>query len=170
MVRHEYPKLFADDPVKLRLAEHLANITWELTEFLVEGLGISDLKASLPEPRTFAFHDACHGLRVLGLGQESRTLISHIENATVEEMPGCDVCCGFGGLFSVKMADISGVMLTKKMAQIKECPAQVLTGDSSCLLHMNGGLERQHAPQRVNHIADILAEAIRGGSRENTVK
>jgi L-lactate dehydrogenase complex protein LldE len=68
------------------------------------------------------------------------------------------------------MADISGVMLAKKMAQIKSCPAQVLTGDISCLLHMNGGLERQNAPQRVSHIADILAEAIRGGSRENTVK
>lgn len=160
MVRHEYPKLFTDSPAKLRQAQQLANITWELTEFLVDGLGLADLKASLPQPQTFAFHDACHGLRVLGLGQAGRTLIRHIKNATVETLPDSDVCCGFGGLFSLKMADISGAMLAKKVDQIKACPAQVLTGDAGCLAQMNGGLAQQQSTRRVSHIADILAEAI----------
>lgn len=163
MVRHEYPKLFTDDPVHLALAEHIAARTWEFTEYIVEGLGVTDLQARLPEPRTFAFHDACHGLRVLGLGKEARILVNGIENAAIAEMEGCDQCCGFGGLFAVKMAEISGAMLAKKMNQIRTCPAQVLTGDLSCMLHMNGGLEQNHAPQRVHHIAGVLAEAVKTG-------
>ena len=160
MVRHEYPRLFAGDPVQLAEAERLAGITWEFTEFLVEGLGITDLHGRLPEPQTFAFHDACHGLRLLGLGAAGRQLISHIKNATVAEMKGHDTCCGFGGLFSVKMADVSGAMLARKMNQIQACPAQILTGDVSCLTHMNGGLAKKEASQKVQHIADILASAI----------
>ena len=161
MVRHEYPKLFANDPTRLALAEQIAARTWEFTEYLVDGLGITDLQARLPQPRTFAFHDACHGLRVLGLGKEARMLVNGIENATVTEMEGCDQCCGFGGLFAVKMAEISGAMLAKKMNQIRTCPADVLTGDLSCMLHINGGLEHTHTPQRVQHIAEVLAEAVK---------
>lgn len=160
MVRHEYPKLFANDPARLALAEQIAARTWEFTEYLVDGLGIADLKARLSEPRAFAFHDACHGLRVLGLKKEARLLVESIENATLTEMEGCDHCCGFGGLFAVKMAEVSGAMLAKKMLHIRNCPAQVVTGDLSCMLHMNGGLERTHAPQRVQHIAEVLAEII----------
>lgn len=161
MVRHEYPRLFADDPALQREAERLASITWEITEFLVEGLGIVDINGRLPTPTTVAFHDACHGLRLLELGQAARTLVGNLENATVSEMAGCDVCCGFGGLFSVKMADISGVMLHKKMTAVEQSQAQVVTGDASCLTHINGGLAKQGSPQRVRHVADVLAEAIR---------
>ncbi len=164
MVRHEYPRLFADDPTKLAIAEKLAARTWEFTEFIVDGLGITDFHARLPQPSTFAFHDACHGLRVLGLGEEGRTLLENLDNAAVIEMQGCDTCCGFGGLFAVKMADISGAMLEKKMGQIRTCPAQVLTGDFSCILHINGGLEQTGSRQRVRHVAEILAEAVRHGS------
>ncbi|MCA9995595.1 MAG: (Fe-S)-binding protein [Anaerolineales bacterium] len=161
MVRHEYPKLFADEPALQQEAERLASITWEITEFLVDGLGIEDINGRLPTPTTVAFHDACHGLRLLGLGQAARTLVGNLENATVSEMVGCDVCCGFGGLFSVKMADISGVMLHKKMTAVEQSQAQVVTGDASCLTHINGGLAKQGSPQRVRHVADVLAEAIR---------
>lgn len=164
MVRHEYPSLFADDPANLPAAQRMASITWEFSEFLVEGLGITDLNARLPEPESFAFHDACHGLRLLGLGAAGRTLVSNIENATVEELPECDVCCGFGGLFSVKMADVSGSMLQRKMDNINGCASQVLTGDVSCMTHMNGGLSRQKSPKQVRHVADILAEGIRNGA------
>lgn len=163
MVRHEYPKLFANDPTRLALAEQIAARTWEFTEYLVDGLGITDLQARLPQPRTFAFHDACHGLRVLDLKTEARTLVSGIFNATVTELDGCDQCCGFGGLFSVKMADVSGAMLAKKMTAIRACPAEVLTGDLSCMLHINGGLDRAHAPQRVQHVAEVLAAAVKRG-------
>jgi L-lactate dehydrogenase complex protein LldE len=160
MVRHEYPGLFADDPVQHKTAERLAAITWEFTEFLVDGLGISDLHARLPEPATFAFHDSCHGLRLMGLGKAGRLLVGQIENARVIELEDHDVCCGFGGLFAVKMADISGAMLAKKTAYISDSPAQVLGIDVSCQTHINGGLEKMQAPQRMRHVAEVLAEAI----------
>lgn len=170
MVRHEYPELFADDPALHEQAQRLASITWEFTEYIVKGLGITDLAAAsgreslrLPRPQSFAFHDACHGLRLLGLGASARTLVANIENATVYELEDADVCCGFGGLFSIKMADVSGAMLQKKIVAIERCPADViLTGDVSCLTHMNGGLQKRGSPKRVRHVADVLAEALEG--------
>jgi L-lactate dehydrogenase complex protein LldE len=162
MVRHEYPALFAHEPDLLPAAQRMAAITWEFTEFLVDGLGVSDLNARLPEPQKFAFHDACHGLRLLGLGQAGRALVQNIENAQLEELVGCDACCGFGGLFSVKMADVSGAMLERKMENINNCPAQaILTGDVSCMTHMNGGLSHQGSEKRVQHIADVLAQCLK---------
>lgn len=163
MVRHEYPSLFEDDPHWLPQAERLASITWEFTEFLVDGLGVSDLKLSLPEKQSFAFHDACHGLRILGLGSAGRTLMSHVENAELYELTDCDVCCGFGGLFSVKMPEVSNAMLENKVKHIDACPAQtILTGDASCLTQMNGGLSRKGSNKRVCHVADVLAEGLKG--------
>jgi L-lactate dehydrogenase complex protein LldE len=163
MIRHEYPALFAGDPKWQPLAEHAASITWELTEFIVDGLGIEDLKLKLPEPTTFAIHDSCHGLRMLGLGDAARKLVSGIENAAVHDLHDHDQCCGFGGLFAVKMADVSGAMLQKKIDNINACEAEtILCGDVSCLSHMNGGLERQESSKRVRHIADVLAEGLRG--------
>ncbi|RPJ02857.1 MAG: (Fe-S)-binding protein [Chloroflexi bacterium] len=161
MIRHEFPVLFADDPARRVLSEYTASITWEFTEYLVDGLGVRDLGLKLPAPRTFAFHDSCHGLRYLGLSQQARDLLGHMENATITELVDHDECCGFGGLFSVKMADISGAMLEKKVAQINACPADtIVVGDVSCLTHMNGGLSRQKSAKRVVHIADVLAEGL----------
>lgn len=167
MVRHEYPALFAHEPAKLAAAQRMASITWEFTEFIVDGLGVTDLSARLPIPQSFAFHDACHGLRLLGLGQAGRTLIQNMENATVEELSGCDDCCGFGGLFSVKMTDVSGAMLERKIDNINACPAQtILCGDVSCMTHMNGGLSRQGAQKHVLHVADVLAQGIKAVPRK----
>ncbi len=163
MIRHEYPHLFQDDPALAAQAQRLASITWELSEFIVDGLGISDLGASLPQPQTFAFHDSCHGLRLLNLGKAARALVSHVKNASLVPLAENDVCCGFGGLFAVKMADVSGAMLQRKLLNIEACPADaVLTGDVSCLMHMNGGLKRQNKAPKVRHVADVLAEGIRG--------
>ncbi len=163
MVRHEYPALFAHDAALQAEAQRLANITWEFTEYIVKGLGVEDLKAKLPHEQTFAFHDACHGLRLLGLGEEARALMANVENATVRDLRDADVCCGFGGLFSIKMADVSGAMLHNKIEAIEACPADcILTGDASCLTHMNGGLQRSGSAKRVRHIADVLAEAVGG--------
>lgn len=160
MLRHEYPRLFEGDPEKRALAERLAGITWEFSEYLVDGLGITDLHGELEEPATFAFHDSCHGLRLLGLGNAARQLVGNIRNASIVEMEDHEVCCGFGGLFSVKMADVSGAMLENKVARVENCPAQVLGGDVSCQTHINGGLERAGSSKRVRHIADILAESL----------
>ncbi|MGJ3240864.1 MAG: (Fe-S)-binding protein [Anaerolineae bacterium] len=161
MIRHEYPKLFTDDPAWRKLAERAASITWEFTEYLVEGLGISDLNLRLPQPERFAFHDACHGLRVLGLGSAARTLLQHTGNAEISELAECDVCCGFGGLFAVKMANVSNAMLQTKIKHIEASEAEtIITGDASCLTQMNGGLARHNTPKRVRHIADVLADGL----------
>lgn len=161
MVRHEYPALFAHEPDKLAAAQRMASITWEFTEFIVEGLGITDLGARLPQAQSFAFHDACHGLRLLGLGAAGRALLQRVENATIEELVGCDACCGFGGTFSVKMADVSGAMLQRKIDNINACSAQtILCGDVSCMTHINGGLSRQGSSKRVQHVADVLAQGL----------
>lgn len=163
MVHHEYPKLFADDPQELAQAEKIASITWEFSEFLVDGLGIENLDLTLAEPQQFAIHKACHGLRILGLDQQAHKLLSHMENAEVVELPNDDECCGFGGLFSVKMATISNAMLGHKMADIQASSVQtIVTGDVSCLTHMNGGLERHEKHARVRHLADVLAEGLPG--------
>jgi L-lactate dehydrogenase complex protein LldE len=161
MVRHEYPLLFTGDPVWFEDAQRAAAITWEFTEFLVDGLGVTDLHLRLPQKQTFAFHDSCHGLRMLGLGNAARRLLGETGNAEIKELVESDVCCGFGGLFAVKMADISGAMLERKIAHIQACPAEIiLCGDVSCLTHMNGGLARTNSAKRVRHIADVLAEGL----------
>jgi L-lactate dehydrogenase complex protein LldE len=161
MIRHEYPALFQSDPRWRDVAERISAIIWEFTEFIADGLGITDLKLRLPEPRSFAFHDSCHGLRMLGLGPQGRKLLSHIQNVAIEPLDESDVCCGFGGLFSVKMADVSGAMLERKLSHIKATSAStIVCGDVSCLTHMNGGLARQGSNKRLRHIADVLADGL----------
>lgn len=165
MIRREFPHLFQDDPW-LELANDIAGKTWEFTEYIVEGLGITDLDLKLAAPQRFAFHDSCHGLRMLGLGQAARDLLSHVGNATLYELEEHDECCGFGGTFSVKMADISGAMLQRKLDHMSRCPADTFVmGDLSCIAQVNGGLSRQGSPKRARHIADILAEGLVEGQR-----
>lgn len=164
MIRHEYPALFKEDkdPAWRNLANKAASITWEFSEFLVEGLGIEDIGATLPQKETFAFHDACHGLRLLGLGNSARKLLDNVENADVDDLNECDVCCGFGGLFAVKMANVSNAMLQTKIKHIEASDANtILTGDASCLTQMNGGLSRKNSTKRVRHVADVLADGIK---------
>jgi len=161
MIRHEYPRLFADDPERAEQARAIAARTWELTEYLVDGLGVIDLGLRLPSAHTFAVHDSCHGLRYLGLGRQARALLGALGNVTVVPLADADECCGFGGLFSVKMPDLSAALLRKKIEQIgaSEAPT-IITGDVSCMMHINGGLARQGASQRVRHIADVLADGL----------
>ena len=164
MVRHEYPSLFTPaDGALYEQAQRMAAITWEFSEFLVDGLGISDLHLRLPTPESFAMHDACHGLRGLGLGGAARDLIRNLRNAELVELNECEVCCGFGGLFSVKMPDISHAMLKNKVRNINDSPADtIVTGDVSCLTQINGGLSRQKSAKRVMHLADVLAKGLDG--------
>jgi L-lactate dehydrogenase complex protein LldE len=161
MVRHYYPELFKDDPEWCERANWAASITWEFTEYLVDGLGISDIGAKLP-PTRVAFHDSCHGLRLMGLHDQARRLAEGVEGVTVTEMGRSDQCCGFGGLFSVKMPEISAAMLRDKIKHIEASDADViLTGDASCLTQMNGGLSRAQGKKRVRHIAEFLASGLR---------
>ncbi|MBL8120345.1 MAG: (Fe-S)-binding protein [Anaerolineae bacterium] len=161
MVQHYYPELFKDEPEWLERAKWAASITWEFTEYLVDGLGITDIGAALP-PTKVAFHDACHGLRLIGLKEQARALAGGIKGVEVTELQGHDQCCGFGGLFSVKMPEISNAMLSDKVTNIEAADADVIiTGDASCLTQMNGGLSRKQANKRVLHIADLLARGLK---------
>lgn len=160
MIRDYFPMLFADDKRMRDKATWVASITWELTEYLVDGLEICDLGAKLPET-TVAFHDACHGLRMIGLKHQGRQLVAAIDGVTVVEMPGAEECCGFGGLFAVKMPEISVEMLKRKLAYIDSVEADhIVTGDSGCLAQINGGLSRRGKRQKVVHIADLLASGL----------
>jgi L-lactate dehydrogenase complex protein LldE len=157
MVRHEYPALFKGHALQTH-AEQVAAHTFELTEYLVDVLGIRDIGTTLPRPTRAAIHDACHGLRVLGLGRQARSLLGSVGNLELVSLTQHDQCCGFGGLFAVKMSAISGAMLGDKLSAIDTCPADmIITGDASCLMHMNGGLSRTGSPKRVRHVAEILA-------------
>ncbi len=162
MLRHEYPQLFtAADGELYEAARRVAAITWEFSEFLVEGLGIANLNLALPQSESFAIHDACHGLRGLGLGRATRDLMNNLGNAELCELNECEVCCGFGGLFSVKMPDISNAMLQNKLLNIEASDAAtIVTGDVSCLTQMNGGLSRGKSAKRVTHLADVLARGL----------
>lgn len=156
MLRHGYPEIFRDDPLWLPRAEKLAERTYEFTEYLVDILGISDLGARFPARMTY--HPSCHLLRGLGVDRQPRLLLSRVREADIVPLPYHDECCGFGGVFSAKHPEISAEMLKRKLANIEETEAPVVvTGDTGCLIHIMGGLHRQGKPQRVLHIAEVLA-------------
>lgn len=155
MIRHLFPDLFRGTPHEATAAE-LIGRTYELTEYLVDVLGVTDLGARYEGRITF--HDACHGLRFLGLQQQGRTLLSHVAGAEVVPLPGSTECCGFGGMFAVKHAAISEAMLARKLANINSTAADLLVvGDASCMMQMAGGLSRAGSRTRTRHIAEVLA-------------
>jgi L-lactate dehydrogenase complex protein LldE len=155
MIRHLYPELFAGGNHAQPAAE-LIGRTYELTEYLVDVLGVGDVGARYAGRITY--HDACHGLRFLGLQHQARRLLSHVANAEIVEMSGSTECCGFGGLFAVKQAAISEAMLAQKLANINSTATDlVVVGDASCMTQMAGGLSRTGSPTRARHIAELLA-------------
>ncbi len=156
MIEHGYPDLFADDPINLPRANALAARTFEFSQYLVHQLGITDVGARYDGALTY--HPSCHLLRGLREKGAPLALLSRVRGATILELPGAEECCGFGGLFSVKMPDGSGEMLARKIDNIRATAAPVVvTSDASCLTHINGGLHRQGGAQRVAHLAEILA-------------
>ncbi len=160
MVKHVYPELFAGDALA-PAARRVADNTHELSAFLVDVLGVTDVGAALRRPTRAALHDACHGLRGLGLYRQPRALLSGVKNLTLSELQGHDQCCGFGGLFAIKMGAISGAMLGDKLAAIQSHDVDIIiTSDASCMMHINGGLSRAGAKQRVVHIAEVLGGAL----------
>jgi L-lactate dehydrogenase complex protein LldE len=155
MIVHHYPELFARDPKYGPLAEEVAARTYEFTQFLVDVLGVADLNAHAHGRLTY--HSSCHLLRGLGVNEGPRQLVSNVDGAEFVELPGAAECCGFGGLFAVKMSDISGAMLKRKLDNIESTGAETVVGcDVSCLLHIAGGLHRRGAKVETRHIAQIL--------------
>ncbi len=137
-------------------AEALASRTWELSQFLVDVLGVTDVGAYYPHRVTH--HPTCHSLRLLRVGDRPLRLLRAVRGLELVDLPGAESCCGFGGTFAVKNADTSTAMLTDKMANVLATGAEVCTaGDSSCLLHIGGGLSRLRSGTRTVHLAEILA-------------
>ncbi|MFZ3046088.1 MAG: (Fe-S)-binding protein [Desulfatirhabdiaceae bacterium] len=156
MVRHHYAELFADEPEWLARATAVANRTFELTEFLVDVLKVTDLGAAYDGRVTY--HDSCHLLRTLGVRSQPRELLSNIRGLEFVEMTDSDRCCGFGGTFSVKYPEISTAMVAEKVENILAKGADTVVGcDMACLMNIEGYLSRHNHPVRVKHIAQLLA-------------
>jgi L-lactate dehydrogenase complex protein LldE len=157
MIVHQYPRLFEDDPVYGPRAREIASRCHEFSQFLVDVLGVHDVGGRAGG--SFAYHASCHGLRGLGVRTQPESLLDHVEGATRVPLPEADVCCGFGGLFSVKMPAVSSSMLDRKIEQIEASgTAAVVVTDVSCGVHIAGGLRRRGSPVRVVHLADVLAK------------
>ncbi len=155
MFVHHYPELFANDPKYGPLAEQIAARTYEFSQFLVEVLGVTDLHARLQE--RVAYHPSCHLSRGMGITMPPRVLLDNVQELDRVELNGETECCGFGGLFAIKMGDISGAMLERKLDAIQSANIETLVGcDVSCLLHLSGGLHRRGANVKTKHLAEIL--------------
>ncbi len=158
MIRHLYHELF-DGTGHQAAAEELLSRTYELTEYLVDKLDAVDVGARYAG--RLAYHDACHGLRFLGLRRQARALLERVAGAEIVPLPGCDECCGFGGLFAVKQHAISEKMLDRKLAAIESTAPDILvTGDASCMTQIAGGLSRAESRVRARHIAEVLANMV----------
>lgn len=158
MFIHHYPELFANDPKYGPLAKEIAARTYEFSQFLVQVLGITDLHAQFGE--RVAYHPSCHLSRGMGITQPPRELLANVQGTTVVELTGSTECCGFGGLFAIKMGDISGAMLERKLDAIEAAQVQTVVGcDISCLLHLGGGLHRRGSHVKTKHLAEILDAA-----------
>jgi len=156
MLRVHYPELFADDSENLPRARELAERSWELVSFLVDVCGMQAVAANWH--RRITYHDACSGLRELGIKRQPRQLLASVSGLRLEELPGAEACCGFGGTFCVKYPEISDKMVTDKAADIAATGAEaVLAGDLGCLLNMAGKLYRQGRLVEVRHVAEVLA-------------
>lgn len=157
-VRHQHAMVArraGDDALAAR-AEAVAARTYELSEFLVDVLGVDDVGAYYPHHVTY--HPTCHSLRMLGVGDKPLRLLRNVRGLTLVELPSADSCCGFGGTFALKNSDTSTAMLADKMTNILDTGAEVCSaGDSSCLMHIGGGLSRLRVGVRTVHLAEILA-------------
>ncbi len=156
MLREHYPDLFADDPDMAARARDLAGRTHELVSFLTDVLGVTHLDARFEGVVTY--HDSCSSLRELSVSDQARTLLGAVAGLELRQLEGSEQCCGFGGTFCVKYADISVEMVQRKVAAIVATGADtVLAGDLGCLLNIAGRLSRKSSPIAARHIAEVLA-------------
>ncbi|MFI0425049.1 (Fe-S)-binding protein [Spongiactinospora sp. 9N601] len=151
MVRERYPRLTGD-----RRTTGAAARTYDLSEFLVDVLGLTDVGACFPH--RVAYHPTCHSLRGLRTGDRPTRLLRAVRGLELAELPGAEECCGFGGTFAVKNSGVSAAMGADKARGATASGAEVLcAADNSCLAHIGGTLRRLGAPVRVAHLAEILA-------------
>lgn len=156
MVSHHFADIFESEPENLERALRLAPKVFEFSRFLLEVAGVEDVGARLDEIVTY--HDSCHALRELQIKDGPRRLLANVRGLEVREMDAADECCGFGGTFSVKFAEVSGGMARAKIDSILRTGAStVVSLDSSCLMQLHGALSRAGLPVRTMHLAEVLA-------------
>jgi L-lactate dehydrogenase complex protein LldE len=157
-IRHQHADVAeqAGDATLAAQARELAARTYELSEFLVDVLEVTDVGAYFPHRVTY--HPTCHSLRLLRVGDRPYRLLRAVRGIDLVELPQAESCCGFGGTFALKNADVSTAMLTDKMRAVLDTGASVCSaGDASCLMHIGGGLSRLQSGTRTVHLAEILA-------------
>jgi L-lactate dehydrogenase complex protein LldE len=153
-IRHQH-SIVARRAGEPRLAEGGPKV-YELSEFLVDVLGVTDVGAYFPHRVTY--HPTCHSLRMLGVGDKPLRLLREVRGLDLVDLPAAEECCGFGGTFAVKNAETSTAMGADKARHVRGTGAEVLVaGDNSCLLHIGGLLSRERGGVRVMHLADVLA-------------
>jgi len=158
MMRDHFPKMAHEsgDAEAVRACDEMLPRIYEFSELLIDKLQITDTGAHFPHSVTL--HSTCHSLRSLHIGDRPVRLLHAVRDCTFVELPRADECCGFGGTFAIKNADVSAAMLADKLASIRETQAEVVTAvDNSCLMHIGGGLSRRGIPVRTMHLAEILA-------------
>lgn len=154
MIR-EYPKIFAHDPEWREEAEKLASKSYEITQFLVNVLGVKDVGSTFEGKVTY--HPSCHMTRILGVKNEPITLLKHIKGIELKELPIKEDCCGFGGTFAVKNSIISSEMASEKSQHVSETEAEYLVGgDMACLMNIGGRMQREGKKVKTLHITEIL--------------
>jgi L-lactate dehydrogenase complex protein LldE len=158
MIRDQYPGLFQElgnEALRQELAVLLPRV-FELSEFLIDRLGVEDVGAYFPH--RVVYHASCHGVRALHLGDRPYRLLAKVRGLELATLPNVDRCCGFGGTFSVKNAEVSSAMLAVKLQDIVSTGAEYCTAlDNSCLMHLGGAMHRQYAGMKTLHLAQILA-------------
>jgi L-lactate dehydrogenase complex protein LldE len=156
MVTHHFADLFHKEPETLARVHALEKRTWEFSSFLTEIAGVEDVGARFDDVVTF--HDGCHALRELGIRSAPRRLLAHVRGLELREMQPAEECCGFGGTFSVKFAELSGAMVRTKIDAIAATGANtVVSLDPSCLMQIQGALSRAGSSVRTMHLAEVLA-------------
>ena len=158
MVRHHHSTVAgeADDSSLVDAVDDVAPRVYELSEFLVDVLGVTDVGARFPH--AVALHPTCHSQRLLRVGDRPSRLLNAVDGLTLVDLPNADECCGFGGMFAVKNVGSSVAMGLDKIDHVQASGAEVLTAaDTSCLMHIGGLLSRRGSPMRVMHLAEILA-------------
>jgi L-lactate dehydrogenase complex protein LldE len=155
MVSHYYPFIFKDLPEERERSEVLARRVREFSDFLANVMGVENLGARLEGKAVF--HCGCHQRRELGVLEEPSELLSHVEGLSLLDWENEELCCGFGGTFAVKMPDVSTAMADEKITALDKSGADTLiSGDSSCLMHLAGRLRRTGHDTRILHLAQVL--------------
>jgi L-lactate dehydrogenase complex protein LldE len=158
MIRDQYPGLMEElgnETLRSQFAALLPRV-YELSEFLIDRMGVEDVGASFPHRVTY--HASCHGLRGLHLGDRPFRLLGKVRGLELAHLANLDRCCGFGGTFSVKNSEVSSAMLAVKLEDVLGTGAEYCTAlDNSCLMHLGGAMHRQYAGMKTIHMAEILA-------------